>query len=205
YEGANKIAWTVKVREGSNLIGLAPDALAAIDQVSEVYEKFNTSTRHLMNGSVEEAGLSDAALGHFRQLSQLTAGKNESITMKFWVQRRPTEFGPKVAEVIRENERADYKDIGSIEGRLQAIQDMGGALRIKIKDPLYPRAIECKLPEDMIESALATFRKRVEITGMIHYRRNGIPMSIEVSNIDVLPDDSELPSIEDVRGILAAS
>lgn len=202
--GAGDVKWSVKVKEGSNLIGLEPDSLAAADQVQSVYEKFSASTRHLIAGRVEPAELNDEALRHYRQLSQLTAGQKQVITLKFWVQRKPLEIGPAIADAIRESERSDYKDVGSIEGRLQAIQETSGNLRIKIKDPLYPRAIECKLPESMIDEALATFRKRVEITGIIHYRQSGDPISIEVSAIDVLPDDDELPSADDVRGILAA-
>ncbi len=102
-------------------------------------------------------------------------------------------------------ERAEYSDYGTIDGKLQAIQESGGILKIKIKDPLFPRAIECSLPESMIEEALSTFRRRVEISGLIKYRKNGTPVSINVENIEVMPDDDDLPTAEDVRGILAAS
>ena len=51
-------------------------------------------------------------------------------------------------------------------------------------------------------SDLDKFRKRVEVSGIIHYRKNGMPISIEAEQIIALPDDSELPTAEDVRGIL---
>jgi hypothetical protein len=47
--------------------------------------------------------------------------------------------------------------------------------------------------------------KQVEVFGLIHYRKNGTPISIEAEHIVRLPDDSELPTAEDVRGILAIS
>jgi hypothetical protein len=48
----------------------------------------------------------------------------------------------------------------------------------------------------------SNFRKRVEVSGIIHYRRNGTPISIDVERLEALPDDSELPSLDDVRGLL---
>ncbi len=203
--GEDAIGWHVSVKEGSNLIALEPDQLAATAQIEAVYEKFSASTRFLMAGDIDAAELSDAALSHFRQLSQLTISKKQPTPMKFWVKKEPMTLGPRIAEVIREDWRTEYSDVGTIEGRLQAIQESGGSLKIKIKDPLYAKAIECALPEDMIEDALATFRKRVEVSGLIRYRKNGNPVSIQVSDIEVMPDDDDLPTAEDVRGILAAS
>jgi len=57
----------------------------------------------------------------------------------------------------------------------------------------------------MIDDVLGSFRKRVEIEGRIHYRRNGTPISIEAFEIEVLPDDSDLPTADDVRGIMATA
>jgi len=199
------IGWRVRVKEGSNLIALEPDQLVAAASVEAVYEKFSKGTRLLMAGDIDAAELSDAALSHFRHLSQLTASKKQPTPMKFWVKKKPMPIGPKIAEIIREDWRTEYSDVGTIEGRLQAIQESGTSLKIKIKDPLYSKAIECALPENMIEEALATFRKRVEISGIIRYRKNGLPVSIQVEEIEVLPDDDSLPTAEDVRGILAAS
>jgi len=56
----------------------------------------------------------------------------------------------------------------------------------------------------MLAGAFTSFRKRVEISGLVHYRSNGTPISIAVERLEPLPDDDELPSYSDVRGILAA-
>src|SRR3979411_363782 len=47
------------------------------------------------------------------------------------------------------------------------------------------------------------FRKQVEVFGLIHYRKNGTPISIEAEHIVRLPDDSELPTAGDGGGIPA--
>ena len=62
--------------------------------------------------------------------------------------------------------------------------------------------VRCYFPEELLPSVFERFRKRVEVSGLIHYRKNGAPISIEAEHIVGLPDDSELPTAEDVRGIL---
>ncbi len=197
------VGWTVKVREGSNLIAVFPDSLAAADQLAAIYSKFRDGARALMAGDVDGAQLGDKALAHIKGLSQLTASKKQAVTMRFWVEKRPVDLGPKIAEAIQEDWRSDYQDFGTVEGRLQAIRESGNTLKISVRDLLYPRPIDCLLPETMVEETLAKFRKRVEVSGLIHYRKSGAPTSIEVSSIDVLPDDDDLPTPDDVRGILA--
>jgi hypothetical protein len=61
------------------------------------------------------------------------------------------------------------------------------------------------VPEKMIDQVFASFRRRVEIEGRIHYRRDGTPISIEAQVIDILPEDSDLPTAADVRGIMASA
>lgn len=197
------VGWTVQVREGSNLIAVVPDALSADDQLEAIYAKFRAGTAALMRGDIDAASLGERALGHFRGLSQLTAAKRVPIPLRFWVKRNALDLGPQIAAAIQEDWRTEYQDFGTIEGKLQAIRESGNRLRISVKDLLYARPIDCVLPEGMVEEALSKFRKRVEVSGLIHYRKNGAPVSIEVSQIEVLPDDDDLPSDEDVRGILA--
>ncbi len=102
-----------------------------------------------------------------------------------------------------EDWQSDYYDYGTVEGRLEAIPDSSGSLRIQVRDFLYTRAINCAVPEQMIDAVLGSFRRRVEIEGMIHYRKNGTPISIEVRVINVLPEDDDLPTADRVRGIMA--
>ena len=202
--GEDEVVWRVKVKEGSNLIALEPDQLSASDHIEAIYDKFNVGTSALMRGEIEKADLSEGALDHFKKLAQLTESKKNPVTMKFWVQKSPLDMGPRIAETIREDWRSSYSDYGTIDGRLLAIQERGGSLKIKIKDPLFARPIECSLPEEMIDEALSTFRKRVEIAGLIKYRKNGMPVSIAVDRITIMADDDELPTANDVRGIFAA-
>jgi hypothetical protein len=191
------IKWVVRVKEGSNLIGVEPTQQASIEVVKAVYARVQRGIEHLAAGDIDGSGLSEPALTHLRSLSELTSS---SIEARFWIEKRPILVGPEIAETIREDWRVAYRDMGTIEGRLEAIQD-NNRLELRINDYALRLKVKCFVSEDMLPVAFANFRRRVEVTGTIHYKKNGHPISIDADSIDLLPDDHELPSIEEMRGI----
>ena len=201
-DGAD-ISWTVRVREGSALVGVEPNASAPHSRLDMIYKQAEFGPRAIVGGDVAGSGLSEKAIGHLKNLSELVGKRQNGKGVTLWVKRVPVGISPSIARIVREDWETDYHDFGTIEGRLEAIIDASGALKIRVKDFLYPKAIPCLVPETLIESVLKSFRKRVEIEGRIHYRRDGTPINIEANVIDVLPEDDELPSARDVRGIMA--
>ncbi|CCQ72187.1 hypothetical protein [Magnetospira sp. QH-2] len=197
------IHWTVRVREGSALVGVEPNASAPHSRLAMIYKKAAFGPTALAKGNIKEAALSEKALGHLKNLSELASRHENGRGVNLWVERKPISIGTGIARVVKEDWQSDYYDFGTIEGRLEAIMDSAGSLKIRIKDFLYPRAINCVVPEKLIEMVLTSFRRRVEIEGRIHYRRDGTPISIEAQIIEVLPEDDELPTADDVRGIMA--
>ncbi len=201
-EQDDNIGWRVVVREGSALIGVTPLASAPLSLVKAVYARITTGIELVRSGDVENAGLSESALKHLRTLSDLSsADKRKPVPLRVWVERKPVQMNADISKAITEDWRSDYSDFGTVEGRLEAIQDRG-TLQILVRDPLFHASMRCYFEEDMLPEALANFRKRVEIAGTIHYRKNGVPISIEAINIEALPEDSELPSAREVLGIL---
>lgn len=195
--------WRVQVREGSNLLGVEPAASVPPAVVEAVYARMDEAVRHLGNGDLQGARVSEAALRHLKNLSELTESRKRPIPLRLWVKRQPVAVSPEIARVIREDWRTDYRDHGTIEGRLTAIQEQG-TLQLLLKDEWLGLTVRCYVPEEMLPEAFAAFRRRVEVSGVIHYRRNGKPISVEVEGIQPLPSDDELPSAEDVRGLLKA-
>ncbi len=197
--------WVVRLREGSQLIGVDPVSSVPLEVVKAVYARVDRDIAQLASGDMDEAGLSEPALKHLRTLSEFAEGvRGKPVAMRLWVCKQPKQLEPIIAKTIREDWKADYNDFGTIEGRLEAIQDHGN-LQLRIRDALLRQTVRCYIPDEMLKDALGNFRKRVEVHGNIHYRKNGTPISIEVSKIDPLPDDDDLPGINDVRGILRMS
>lgn len=199
-----KVDWSVVVKEGSSLVGLEPSLAVPVSRLAMIYNKVDHGFAALARGDIKGAGLSERAVNHLKVLSELTSRTDASPTMRVWVRRKPVAVSASIAKTVKESWDADYYDYGTVEGRLEAIQDANGSLRIRVQDFLFSKPIRCTVPEDMIAQVFDSFRKRVEITGRIHYRRDGVAISIEASEIQILPEDNELPSAYDVRGIFAA-
>ncbi|WP_418025888.1 hypothetical protein ACNKFW_22580 (plasmid) [Paracoccus sp. TD-10] len=197
------IHWTVRVREGSALVGVQPQADAPTSRLAMIYRKAEYAPRAIARGDISSAGLTEKGIVHLKNLSELASKNGNSKGVSIWVERKQIPIGASLAQAIREDTNADYRDFGSLEGRLEAIQDAAGSLQIRVKDFLYPRAIKCSVPEKLIEHVFASFRRRVEIEGIVHYRGDGSPISIDAHHIEVLPEDDELPTAADVRGIMA--
>ena len=198
--------WIVRVREGSALLAVAPNPSLPPEIARTVYARAERGLRQLVaNRDIEDSGLPEPALDPLRTLSQwrrLEPNKAPPVPIRLWVEKRPISFEPTIASAIREDWRADYSDFGTIEGRLETIQESYGTLQFFIRDAMLRQRVRCYFPEALLPEVFVNFRKRVEVSGIIHYRKNGAPVSIEAEHIIGLPDDSELPTAEDVRGIL---
>jgi len=203
-DGAD-VSWVVRVKEGSYLLGVEPDPSAPPSRVAMIYNQADFGAVALARGDIAGAGLSEKAIGHLKSLSDLTTKRQNGKGINLWVRKKPIGIGAGIAKFVREDWESDYHDFGTIEGRLEAIIDAAGSLKIRIKDFLYPKAINCVVPEKLVQSVLDSFRRRVEIEGRIHYRKDGTPISIEAAIIDVLPEDNELPTADDVRGIMGSA
>jgi hypothetical protein len=194
--------WTVRVRGGSALIGVEPAPSTPPEVLNAIYNRTAVGIEEVARGDIKDSELPDAALKHLRTLAEATESKRAPVPMRVWVRHKPIALEPRIADVIREDWRADYSDYGTVEGRLETIQDKEGSLQLQVRDAVLRQTVRCYFPEEMLPEVFEKFRKRVEITGLIHYRANGVPISIEAASIDTLPDDDELPTPEDVRGIL---
>lgn len=203
--GDTSISWTVKVKEGSSLVGLEPSAGAPSSHLAMIYNQASYGVTALSEGNVHGAGLNEKAIDHLKSLSEI--GKKSPVRpqLKMWVRKEPVLIGEQIAKAVKESADHDYDDYGTIEGRLEEIKDSRGILTVGIRDILYPKVIRCEVPDELMERVLSSFRRRVELTGKIRFRHDGVPLSIETSAIDVFPEDEELPSSRDVRGILASA
>jgi hypothetical protein len=197
--------WVVRVRSGSSLIGVDPTPMTSPAIVQAIYARAAKGANALSEGDIDASDLPERALTHLRTLSDvLPLSGVGSTPMRIWVKKQPIALSREMGDLIKEMQRSDYRDYGTVEGRLEAIQDHRG-LELRIRDSLLKLTVRCTVPEEKLEEVFRHFRKRVELSGLVHFRRNGIPISIDVSGIQGLPDDADLPDLEEVRGIMRAS
>lgn len=94
-----------------------------------------------------------------------------------------------------------YTAFGSIEGKIDSLSDKQTFI-CSITDTVYHREITCYFQKDEVaEEAYRGFRKRVLAGGLIRYAKEGHPTSIVVDTIRIFPEESELPTIEEVQAL----
>jgi len=188
---------------GSSPVGVEPDAGAPQSRLAMIHRIAEHAPGAVSREDVRNSGVSERAVGHLKALSELAGRRNDGRGIHLWVKGRPVSIGPGIARAVREDMKGNYYDYGVLEGRLRQIRDASGSIRIAVNDLPYPKSINCAVPEDLLETAPQSFRKRVEVEGRIHYRKDGTPIGIEVESIGKLPEDDGPPSADDVRGIMA--
>lgn len=200
---AGSACWRVQVHPGSALISMIPTSSVLPEVARALYARVAGGAKALARGDVE-GGVSEPAMKHLRVIAEIAEGSKGSPTpIQLWVEHEPVPVTPEIARAIREETRASYTDYGTVEGRLRTIQD-AGSLQLLLRDEALGQTVRCYFPEEMLPEVFENFRQRVEVSGLIRYRYNGTPTSIEAARIEPLPNDDDLPSPAAVRGILRA-
>lgn len=200
-EGA-RVEWRVQVKQGSNLVGVLPAPGVSDVVAASVREAIVTGLERLEREPAEPFAFSEQALTSVRRLAAgLGTHEDDDTQINVWGQRAPVpitrHLGANVIELLREA----YADEGSVEGRLKTVSE-AGSFRIVLYEPVFERPVRCLVPEHLIPQALALFGKRVEAYGVVSYRRDGAVSRVAVKEIVPLPSEKELPSHEQVYGIL---
>ncbi len=96
----------------------------------------------------------------------------------------------------------DETSEGSIAGMLEVINIHSNANSFKIYPNIGPNKVDCVFKQDQLQNAIAGINRFVSVTGTLCYkRRDKFPYAINDAIIEVLPDESELPTIFDLKGI----
>ena len=178
-EPGEPVTWNVWVSEGSLriLAGLDPDADSnALGRVMGVVSNPSPSIRRRLDIFSRPA-----------PVTRLLAGEERTDIL-----RRPQEPDWHPSQV------AEY---GTVEGTLDTLSARG-RLHFTISEPIWNMAVQCTVPEELVETMQGMWRQRVSARGMVHYDREGLPTSIRAEEVELFPYD-ETP-IGQYRGLLAA-
>lgn len=96
----------------------------------------------------------------------------------------------------------EVKAIGVVEGRLEYVDIHGSRNLFRIHPAIGPDKIICSFPSDKIEKARQAINRKTRVCGELTYPAgSNFPKSVKVETIELLPEDDELPSLKDLRGI----
>lgn len=191
--------WLVKVYAGSIGIGLTPSHsnINSDIVIKNIVDGINELTR-----GFRPATFTDKAIESAKGLAILFK-KSTNPNIRIWSRTdESVAITRKVADVAKGLLEAHYQEDGAVDGILERV-DAHGKLEFRIYDLLDNRAIKCEIKESQEQEALTNFRKRVEVVGVVKYRKDGLPVSIKANRIIKFPDKSEIPSLEKMREIFA--
>lgn len=196
------VQWVVQVSEGSNLVGVDPVPGYSPAIVSEIIRAVSDGIDTMETRAATPRYFSERAIKSLRDLADVAGTTTEDdTTVRVWAKKKPLPVTHKSVAHVAELLETGHEDYGSIEGRLRTVSDKGG-LHFVVKEPILNHEVRCFIPEELIDTAVANFRNRVEVYGRIKYRKDGKAVSIDVDDIVPFPPKETLPSYRDVRGIL---
>lgn len=210
---AKEIPWKVEVDKGSTIIELVYSP--TIENV-KFQKAANTVARAIPNGlSKLERGriqrpplyFKDKALQHVRELAAVKTKssniKEVNITSESYkrgFQKLPFSLTQRAIATVEELIGADYHSFGSVEGKLQTLSERGEK-KCYIYDELFDQKIVCRIHGAIFQKAYNAFGKRVAVSGIVHYNKRGLPIEVNVQDIDIFKSDEELPSLKTLRGV----
>jgi hypothetical protein len=196
------VKWTVAVREGSAIIELRPHSpTLPPERLQGVVGAIENGLKDLERGEKKRPEFfTDQALLNAKKLAKV-AGEQLFVSVK--TPRTERRVSSQVVATVDKHLEPTYKDFGTLEGTLQIVSAADAGLEFRLLDPILGLRIRCIVNEEMEQRVLGAFRKRVRVWGLIRYRSDGTPVSIQVENFEVMRLNSDLPTIDDIIGILA--
>ena len=111
------------------------------------------------------------------------------------------ELGPHTVKGIESLTNATYESIGSVVGNLDSISVHRGN-EFRVWEELEVRAVTCRFPPDLLELAKQSLGSRVLVYGDVKSNSSGQRTSVIVHGIELYPGDFDLPTIEQLSGII---
>jgi hypothetical protein len=196
--GKSETEWKVEVASGSAIVRATSDTPNADKTITAV-----TRGVHSLKSGVQSTPpwFTKDEVRAARALAEIADGTAvKSVQIKNG--EAPEELSEtvvKTADAILLSERSIA--YGSIEGKLDTVSTRDG-FKCSVLEPNYHRPVTCSFSKRELEKeAYNAFDKRVLISGMIRYGKEGYPTSIDADVLRVFPDESELPTLEEIQAI----
>lgn len=142
----------------------------------------------------------DTALKSARELTG--ALREEGIArVRVRTNGRAVEISQRLAANVDELIKGKVKSIGSVEGRLETVS-LHGSPYFNVYERLSGEGVRCYFSEEQLEKVKSALGERVRVSGVIWSRRTGEMVSIQVREVEIFPDESDLPPADAIRGIL---
>jgi hypothetical protein len=198
--GRGAVEWEVRVESGSSRLLVRGSKSSDAATAHAVAEAIANGVLGLAGGTVRPTGFSDRALGQVKALANLSS---DELPVSIQNGGDPIPLTSAVAAGAEAAIGAATISYGVLEGRLESVQLHGPRPTFSIYSAIDGEKIECRLTDAIsVEELRSGINRRVAVGGRIKTRAGGERVSIEPESLEVFPDEADLPSIDDARGIL---
>lgn len=200
------VSWLIESISKSSPLALALRPVASNRNVGAALPRnlvrtVNSGIKRVQQRAERPAHFTDRALEKARALVEVaTTG---GAVVRIGTVKAPVRVDSKLVEHVDAILGATISSIGTVEGTLEAFNVHGRSRYFNVYDALTGERIRCdfghRIPAHEIGAAA---ERRVAVHGEIKYRETGEIVNIVVHSFEVFPGEDDLPTADDVRGIL---
>jgi hypothetical protein len=203
YGGSkNSVVWLVDISPGSAKILLRPDmesSLLAPNQTQDLMSTITNGLELIENTGVKPEFFTEKAL---RKIATLSSTIGEEIaSIKVGYNGRAGSLTRRSIANVDTLLKTNYQDWGSVEGYLREISGKK-TNHASVYEEISGKYIKCEVSWDKLLEMIPAFGKRVMVSGVIHYTKEGEIQKILVEDFEIFPEPEKLPNYNDVYGIL---
>ena len=181
----------------------AQPMLSAENYAPKIQEVCLSGVRQLTERADWPSQYSDAALSKLNSLAKLHCSEKRSglSLIEIVVNGQSAAIGPDTCENIQRLTGEGYESMGSIVGNLDAIT-VHQTNEFRVWEEVTQSPVRCRFEGMMLQEITNALGRRVLVYGSIKTNYRGQKTSIQVHGLELYPDESELPSIEDMSGLV---
>lgn len=110
--------------------------------------------------------------------------------------------GQRVVETVEAVLAVDEEEQGSMTGMLELLNVHEDANTFRIYPTIGPSYVTCTFKNELRETVLGAAGRYIRVSGTLkHHAREEYPYEIAVAAIEVMPDESDLPKLADLKGM----
>jgi len=173
-----------------------------------VADRYIGTIKHIESGTIPESISSDL-LESFRRIGPpiQKPQKKKPIKQRLSLVTIATDgakvdvtesLEPKIEKIVG----PDEFEYGSISGDLELINIHADANTFRIYPVIGPKKVDCHFKKEDLQKAISGIGRYVEVRGELRYKkRDKFAYAVNATEIEVFPEEKDLPSILDLRGI----
>lgn len=170
---------------------------------AEIVRQVKAGMRQVVERGERPPFFSERAMQQTYELTTLLSENGiQDFTLGF--SGEAVEFTPGMRKAVKQTLEGKYRAIGSIEARIEMLSAHEPPYSCTAWTLLTNEAIRCYFTDSaLLKTAYEHFKQRVTLRGILNSRADGEVTSMRVHSIEPFPSDDDLPTVDDIRGIMA--